>query len=273
MTKVLYSSTRFIRKKKKKTLFASQKLLAAGLPSVIILGGLFYFLFLSPYFGIKNINISGNETVSVDNLKAKIESAISKKTLFLAMANNIFLFPQGRVEKEILADFPKIEDVTINKQVPKNLEVILKERKTVAVWCNAIEDQSNCFFMDANGIIFEKASVNEDSLIIFKIKERLPRTNMSVGGEVFNGEFANKLFDGKNKMEEGLNVSFVEGTVLDGTLTEMKSSEGWKIVFDLNSGVESQIQAVKKIMSEMSQEEKLKLEYFDLRVEGRVYYK
>ena len=273
MTKVLYSSPRFVRKKKKRVLFANQKVFVAGLPSFLIIGGLLYFLFFSPYFGVNNIKISGNKTISENTLKEKVENIISQKTLFLAMAGNIFLLPEEKIEKEILVDFPKVEKVSIKKDVPKNIEVILQEREAAAIWCNATEEASDCFFMDANGIVFEKAPLTEGSLI-FKIKERLQRTNIIEGSQIFSKDFAIKFFEAKKKLENGFSgITFFEGTVLDGNIVEMKSSDGWKVVFDITSDIESQIQATKKILSEISFEEKSKIEYFDLRVEGRVYYK
>jgi len=273
MTKILYSHSRFVRKRKKRVLLANQKLFSFGLPSFIVLGGLCYFLFLSSYFGINNIKISGNRTISEGDLRTKVENIISQKTLFLAMAGNIFLLPQDKIEKKILADFPKVEQVSIKRDIPKNIEVILKEREAAAIWCNATQEASDCFFMDASGVVFERAPATEGSLI-FKIRERLQRTNISEGSQIFDKDFANKIFEAKKKLENGFSsLSFLEGTVLDGNIVEMKSSEGWKVVFDITSDIESQIQATKKILSEISLEEKSKIEYFDLRVEGRVYYK
>lgn len=273
MTKILYSSPRFIRKKNKRILLANQKLFVMGLPFFLIIGGVFYFLFLSSYFGVNNIKISGNKTISEDSLRTKIESIISQKTLFLAMAGNIFLLPQEKIEKEILANFPKIEGISIKKDVPKNIEVILKEREAIAIWCNAAQDITDCFFMDANGIVFERSPLTEGSLI-FKMKERLQRANITEGSQVFSKDFAKNIFEAKKKLEGGFSeISFLEGMVLDGNIIEMKSSDGWKVVFDITSDIESQIQATKKILSEISFEEKSKIEYFDLRVEGRVYYK
>lgn len=272
MARMLYSSYRLARTKTKKKTFFSSRVFKIILPSFFVLGGFFYLLFLSPYFKIENVKISGTKTISEEELRILVGNFLSEKKLFFIGIDNIFLIPAKRIESSILAGYPKIEEVSLKKRLPKSFEINIKEREPAAIWCNASQGFSDCFFMDASGIAFEKAPLSEGSLVL-KISEKNQKPSINAGERVLGADFANNLFNNKKILNEVFGMDFMEWTILDGNIVETKSSEGWKIILDLSAEVNSQFLAIKKVLSEIIPEKRSQLEYFDLRVKGRLYYK
>jgi len=270
MSKVLYRPPRF-GKKKKATLFWGLILLKI-LPALLILGGLFYFLFFSPYFYVKEIKILNNETIPENVLSDRANEIISKKIYFFLSAHNIFLFPSKKISNTLLDEFPRIGKVSVKKKFPGQINIKIEERKMVAIWCGLAPSPPTCFFIDKDGVIFENSPSGEGTLI-FRINDKLNRENIKLGERVFEPDFINKIFEDQKKFEESLGLNFPEFTVLEDNVLEANSSSGWKIIFDASGKLDSQIRALKKILEEMKPEEKQALEYFDLRIEGRIYYK
>lgn len=271
MTRILYSPSRF-KRKKRKLAFWSLILLKIILPSFFIFGGVFYFLFFSPYFQIKEIKILGLETIPESTLKAKIDETISRKIYFFASQGNIFLFPSKKIKTLFLKEFPKIKEISVERSLPDFIKIKIKEREMAAIWCNIPQNLSDCFFVDKEGVIFENAPSGGGSLI-FKINNNLPRADIELGERVFEADFGNRLFNIKEILEKNFDINFPEFTILDSNVLEAKSSLGWKIIFDPSLNNETQILALKKIFSEMGEKERETLEYFDLRIGGRIYYK
>ncbi len=130
----------------------------------------------------------------------------------------------------------------------------------------------SCFFIDKDGVIFEEAP-SVDGSLIFKIDGKSRAEDVKPGDRIFESDFLDKIFDSKKIFEDGLGVSFPSFTVLEDNVLEANSSFGWKIIFDSSSDLRAQMEALKKNFEEMKPEEKEVLEYFNLRIEGRIYYK
>ncbi len=259
------------------------------MPSFLILGGIVYFLFFSQYFQIKEVKISGTKTISEEFLRKGINAELSKKIYFFASQDNLFLFSSGKIKKTFLKEFPKIRKVSIKRGTPSFLEIRIEEREMVAIWCNSASESQidstnsppvdsaslpqNCFFIDGDGVIFENAPIIQGNLI-FKINDKRNLENIGLGNRMLEAGFVKRLFEVKKNLEENLNISFPEFAIPDINVFEAKSSLGWKIISNFSSDLDSaQMQALKKILDEMKPEEKESLEYFDLRIGGRIYYK
>jgi len=238
------------------------------MPSFLVFGGIIYVLFFSQYFQIKEVKIFGVKTISEEALRKKVNAELSKKVYFFIPQNNLFLFPAKKVKTDFLKEFPKTKNVFIKRGLLNFLEIKVEEREMAAIWCGL----PNCFFIDKDGVIFEEAP-SVDGSLIFKIDGKSRAEDIKLGDRIFEPDFMNKIFDSKKIFEDGLGVSFPSFTVLEDNVLEANSSFGWKIIFDSPSDLGVQMEALKKIFEEMKPEEKEVLEYFNLRIEGRIYYK
>lgn len=282
MNKVIYNPPR-LKKRRRTSTFKISFFLKVVSP-FLILGGFFYFLFLTSYFqinpiredsfsnGAKEIKILGAAIINQDDLMGKVNEMISKKTCFLFKKDNLFLFPSKKIKSTLLKDFPKIKEVAIKKSFPNFVKIEIQERKMAAIWCDLTALPQNCFFIDKDGTIFEEAP-SVDGSLIFKIDGKFKTEDIKLGAKIFEPGFLDKIFDSKRIFEENLGASFPNFTVLEDNVLEANSSLGWKIIFDSSSDLGLQIEALKKIFAEMKPEEREILEYFDLRIGGRIYYK
>ena len=134
----------------------------------LLVGLAFLFSWLSkmPSIQIENIEISGNLTVSKDEIINLIKTETSAKYFKLFSKNSVFLYPKESIEAKLADDFKRIETVSIKSKGLKTLIVNMVERKPDSLWCfigakdGATRKNNNsgmCYFLDKGGLVFSEA--------------------------------------------------------------------------------------------------------------------
>lgn len=247
-----YSKLYRVRKKKS---ILNNRLFRSGVLSGAFFSILFYFLFFSEVFQIKEIIVSGAGKIPAEEIKSFFP------------AKNIFLVNSAKLKDDILDKFPQIAKIEIKRRFPGTLSVLAQERIEKAVWCQ----QEKCFFVDEEGIIFGSASGTERDL---------SRITKSVSAEAALGQkiIDRDLLSGILKIEKELRAQpevFIKEFLIasDGKL-EAVIKENWKIYFDPQKDLDWQLTKLKAVLeSEIPESSRKNLEYIDLRFGNLAPYK
>lgn len=237
---------------------------------------LIYIFLFSPLFKIRAIEVSGNREVSQEEIKSSFDY------------KNIFLFTENKIKNDLIKKIPQIADIGVSKNfIKRSASLLIKERERMGIICQisssveATEDNGeirDCFYVDKQGFIFEDAPQTSGSLILL-IKDYSQR-DFYLGKEVFEEKIMNFIYNIKENLflETGVRVS--DFNILSYPAKELKvmTGEGWYILFDLEREAESQILALKAALASgpeglAARREEKSLEYVDLRIENRIYYK
>lgn len=248
------------RIRKKKPIFRN-RFFWLGILVLVVTGTIFYFLFFSEFFQVGKIIISGEEKVSKEEIK-----------LFVPR-KNMFLIDTAKIGKDILDSFPQIAEVEVGRGFPDAINILIIERIAVAVWCEdynppqaGSRSQSerapeNCFLVDRQGVVFEKAPPETDLIRIFGEKELLTKEKL------------NQFLEIQSKLKEILDILITEALFVSEQRSNLKTSEGWEIYFNLKGDLDWQITELGLILEKQIPPKKRgELEYIDLRF-SRVYYK
>ena len=229
-----------------------------------------------PYFKIKKVAIEGNATLGSEELMSGVLGAMAGNYFFIFPKDNILLASSGKIETKILNDFPRVRSVLISKNLPDSLLIKIEERKSIALLCKDAPPEGGCYFLDENGFAFEKSPYFSGNIFIKFTDERENPTWKSgfqvVSEEQFKGliAFINsasgkdiKITDVILKKEGVYNLNTQENWQIILSERNNFASAGWRIAADnLKIVLESQI---KNRRSE--------LEYIDLRLANKVFYK
>jgi len=102
----------------------------------------FYYFTQSPFFALKEIDVKGNKQLPQTEI-------IQKSGLSLGI--NYFDIDTGLVAKR-LSSIPVIASVDVKKSLPNRMEIVVKERKPLALCCT-----QDCFaVIDGQGYCIEK---------------------------------------------------------------------------------------------------------------------
>ena len=286
------------RIKRKKSIFKN-RFFWLGILLLIIIGSLFYFLFLYPFFDVKEIIISGNEKVKKEEIENLVKEQIQTDFKFLKN-KNINLIKLKEIDKILLENFPQIARVSSKKELPDAIIIEIEERKPAVVF----KQNNNWFFADKEGIIFQQindevATQTAEQMTI--IQNSLLTKDLKLGERIAEKEIISQIIDLESKLKEDLKIPLKELTIVSEERLNAKTSDtralakgedersssttralakgederssstGWEIYFNFKGDLNWQILKLKAVLeNRIPPEKRGNINYIDLRFE-RVY--
>lgn len=221
----------------------------------IILGGIYFFRY-SSFFNIADIIVEGTKTIGDDEILV-IAERYKKENI------NLFKYPVGEVEGEILENFLQIGEVNVSRGVPKTIKIEVSEREGFLIW----QSQGKNYVIDNNGIVFRETDDTFSLPIILDNKNE----DVELGKKFLLKNFLkfivniNKNFIKETKLK--IKKMIIEDTTFE---LNIETTSGWQIKFDTTRDTNEQISALSKVLPHVKRKVK---KYIDLRTENWVYYK
>jgi len=246
------------RVKKKKPIFRN-RFFGLGILIFVVIVGIFYLIYFSSFFQIKEIKISGNQKVLTENLQKVIQNQIEKKILSHP-SKSIFLINLKEINEMVLERFPQLAKVNLKRSFPDTMLIEIEERKPVAIFLQ----NENIFFIDREGIIFEQVvDVKPQQIIIRNLDAT---KELKLGEKVIEKELLSKILEIEFKLKTDLKIESPEILVVSEERLNVKTSEGWEIYFNLEGDINWQLTKLGAVLEkEIPLERRKDLEYIDLR--------
>jgi len=240
-----------------------------GVLALIIINGFIYLFIFSSVFQIKDIQISGAEKSPAQEIK-DIISANSK---------NIFLTNFETITKNLLERYPQIAKITFKRELPDKISARVEERKPIALFCRPVfepflmffekSQAKECYFLDKQGIIFEKVGDQFENLLVFNTKSAISKFNL--GQEIINKDYLAKVLEINSQLEKDIKIK--EAILISENRLNIKTLEGWEIYFNPKKDLNWQIEEIKILLEQkISPGNRENLEYVDLRFEKIYIY-
>lgn len=235
---------------------------------ILVFSAVYIFLFY-PGLQIKNIVISGNQKVGTVELRSLILNNAKTGLINFGFVDiftkSIFLSDSGKIQKEILSKYPEIKEVNIKKNLPQTLIVSINERKPVAVYCGS----QRCFLIDENGVVFEPADIVPEGFYI--VRQSSDNGNADVGEDVVQKNVMDVIAKASKSLQDNFKINVAEAFVTNPLRLDIKTSENWKIYFDLDpsADINQQIVKLNLLLKEGTVESRQSLRYIDLRPKDR----
>jgi len=232
---------------------------------ILILVFLVYFFVYSDTFKIKKIEIQGSDLISKEELTSTINNYLGRWTFFLIPKNNLIYLGKGSIKNEIQKNF-SLESIELDRGW-QTLKVTLKEKISYLI----INNHKNFYYAGLDGTIIKQITELEAS----KRSQLLPVVNidkdLNIGDQVFSDKKVNFILElDKEIKEQKLKAKNYE----DRGVMEVSAvfTEDWKAIFSLESDIPNSVENLKLILERKIADRK-NLEYIDLRMGDKVYYK
>lgn len=259
---------------RKDVLEASRKMRRQrALRGFLIFGGVILVLIFAfaglariSYFKIKRVAIEGNATLGSEGLTSDVLGATVGNYFFIFPKSNILLASSANIEEKILNDFPRIRKISISKNLPDSLSVKIEERKPTALLC----DSGGCFFIDENGFAFEKSPSFSGNIFIKFTDERdnnFLAQKQLIPEEQFKG-LAAFINVASNK-----DIKTTDVILKKEGIYNLNTQEGWQIILSERNDLKIAADNLKIALENQIKEKRQNLEYIDLRLPNKVFYK
>lgn len=254
---VYYEDRQFLKQKKGISYKFYLTLLLSGLLGVFI----FYIIAYSSVFHIRNFSVVGSERFSNEAVISELKPMVlnTKVKNFLGI-NNLLVWG-GRPD---VAGTVFLEANIERQWVHQSVVIKIKERTQFAVWCRI----GDCYWIDEDGTAFEEAPQTEGSLIL-TVHDNGNEAIM-IGREVVEGRYADNLIKILNGiLDMGITVRDISyNQKLQEITAEMIS--GPDIYLSVRFDPSLNLTALQTLKEKVGLRG---INYIDLRVENRIYYK
>lgn len=254
---------------------------------VVLLGfflTLFYFIFLSGKFSIKEITIIGNSRVEYAEIEKIVNNQInSGSTLSKIFSTNVIFTSKKAINESILKQNLYVRDVKVSKKAPNKLVVEIIERAPIMLW----ETGGKTYLIDQDGIVLDEKTA---------VTPILEPANAELEPEIFQSSLP-RVIDEKNIPVEigkvALNAKFIafvvslndqfstktELTISNFTVSESTfdlrahTDTGLVVIFDTTRKPDTQVDNVKRAIDHANNAKKKINEYVDVRISGKIFYR
>ena len=241
---------------------------AIGFFILIVLGLAGVVLFM-PYLQVGDVRVLGNEKVTTEDIQRIATSKIPRTLLAvgpLQLSTKSILFVNtDAIHASLIEAFPYIDNLVISKKYPSGLEITVRERKPVAVFC---ANSRQCFLMDSLGIIFEQLSAIPPTMAIIS---GVDIQDPALGQSLVNRRVVDTFLRLQKTLSDTAGVNITEVFVSNPLI--FKTSEHWKIYLDPDQDENMQITKLDLLLkNEISSAVRKTLKYIYLQYKDRAYY-
>ncbi len=226
---------------------------------IIIVGAVVYLLLFSDAFKISEVTVEGYSDPHL------IEEIIENQVAESRFGDNLILFNKKRL-REAAKEDSRIRSIFINKRYPDILKIEVVESFPAIIWISAGES----FEIDDRGYVISENKKGEDLPVVYDSLN----IETSLGERVASPTFINYIKKLDENFDSIVGSKMKKITVYD-ILSDVrvKSDDSWTAYFNSGKDPISQMNNLVQVLSEIEREGARDLEYIDMRLEDRIFYK
>ncbi len=223
-----------------------------------------WFIFFTDTFTVRAITV----------LDAREHTAQAVQTILQEkVGSNMFWLQTPVLEQKILLSVPQVRDVRIVRTLPDTLKVVVQEKQPVLL----LLSQKKYYFIDSDGIAYEEARLETlPGTVLPIVKNNDEGGELTLGNPVVDQRFIGFVQYVQQRLPEIVGAQVVETRIpsLAAREVHFHLDNNWEIRLDITREAAGQIAILKKLLeTTIPEDKKSQIEYIDLRIPQRVYYK
>lgn len=276
------SREEYLRRKRKKKLLKYYVFIFLFILSISLLS----FLSYRKNLRIHEVSLVGGVLVTEKDIREETERFLDGSYFLLFPKDNAFIYPKGKLEKDLSEKFKRIETIDISREGLNKLKITITERKPIAIWCTEGKvigtttpqdsfPKEDCYFIDQNSTIFATAP-NFSGNVYFKyyglVESRDPIGQKYIASTTVFTAINNFITDIKRI---GLKPAYLKSMGEDEFSVVLLS--GGQIYFDTKKSLENAIGNLSTLVNSVEFKNysvsNIPVDYIDLRYGNKLFYK
>jgi hypothetical protein len=129
---------------------------------IVIIGALSFFLNNRSVI-LNKVVITGTHIIDQEDIEKEVFKNIFGKYIYLFSKSNSFIYPNKKIYNNLLLNFPRIETLSVRRDNLNTIHIDITERKGSYLYCGSMVPENkdeigdNCYFINNDGFIFDKA--------------------------------------------------------------------------------------------------------------------
>jgi len=255
------------------------------LAAIIItsLGLLIWFIFYTDVFTVQAVTVVDARDHTQQTTKEIVQTHIDR----LPLRQNIFFVQSDAIEANIISDLPQVHTVHVTRKLPGTIKVIIQE-KTPAL---LLLSSTQYYFVDGQGIPYEEARLETlPGTVLPIVKNNTQDSTVTLGVPAVDASFVNFVQQIQEHLPETVDaqVAAIRIPSLAAREVHFTLDNNWELRFDVTRPAAVQLDTLKRVIEQMinadnsntdsdsandDQSNTGDVEYIDLRIPNRVYYK
>ncbi|MEK7453239.1 MAG: hypothetical protein AAB614_03320 [Patescibacteria group bacterium] len=213
------------------------------------------------------------KTIEASELNDVYLKYMDKKNHIFLNQKNILTLSKSSLIETFKSSFRRIKDVKIERDLPFSLDISIVEYSPIGIACSGFESKDIlCFLFDEDGIIFDSTPliISDLFLLVYDndiVKDSFPFQKYSKEKIDFSLRFKKTIL-----REGGLLVDYFKFKDKFNDIEVMLKS-GFKLFLSQDISPEKQGNAVVEILNNEIKKKAIDLDYIDLRIKNKAYYK
>lgn len=227
----------------------------------------FYALFLAGLFDVNFIEHRGFSNVTEEEVDSVINDYLDQGH-FLKKRSNLFLVDLDYIENKILEEIPRADDVQVTRKLFNGLLVDLSEKNSRGIYC-----LNSCYYFDQSGIAYEQAPRTEGFLVLNIQDER--EREIDPGDLVLDSGILNSIYATRDLFKDSTEIDIRRFIIPSASFDEfwVETEENW-LIYMVKDDPKRQVEDLSILLeNNFSDRERKNLDYVDIRLNGRAYYK
>ncbi|PIT97848.1 MAG: hypothetical protein COT71_04090 [Candidatus Andersenbacteria bacterium CG10_big_fil_rev_8_21_14_0_10_54_11] len=186
---------------------------------------------------------------------------------------NIFFVDPTALEAAVRSRLPQVRTVHVTRQLPGTVKSIIQEKEPAFLLLSG----GTYYFVDDAGIVYEEARLeNLPGIVLPTVKNDDLAAAATIGTAAVERQFVTFIQQMNELLPDrvGAHLAKIHIPSLAAREIHVRLDNNWRILFDATRSADVQLSVLEVLLREtISAEEYAALEYIDLRIPNRVYYR
>jgi len=236
---------------------------------VLILIFILWFVFISHFWAIKKISISGVDQMSDADVRDLISEQMRAHDWLLFPQNNLLFFSKNKFEATLQKKY-HFQKINLKKEWPDSLSIDIVNKPLACIW----REGDKYYYTDTDGYAVQEINPldlkdNKYPLLVNESSLRMYGNHLAVDPGYIN--FTAALYDKFTK--QPLDIA-IDHFIVDDDVDTIKllTPGGLKIIFNTKDDIDKQLNNLLILKNQKLKDDFAKQKTIDLRFGDKIYY-